>query len=560
MIRLPGMASGSSDGKLRLGDVVPDFEAETTKGHMHFHHWIKGRWVMLFSHPAAFTPVCTTEVGEVAMMHNKFKSKGFKVVGLSCDSFQDSIRWEKDILSHFSGHIQRIDFPIISDLSRQVAVKYGMIDPNLKDKFGLPLTSRTVFFIGPDKQLKSSMNYPATVGRDIYELLRVCDALLLMERESVATPASWPENHSNLVVDGKNMEGAVFLLPTISEKTAEKFFPDRAELKMPSGLKYMRLAHVKPAPPNCWAAFARFASRILSTCGWNLQDAQNWYAEQLPPTYSTPSMARLISFRQHPGVQRPQPSSGTKADLDLYLQSTDTTLRLGDYVPDFQANTTMGRLSFHQWIEGKWAILFCHPAAFTPVCTTEVGTLAMFYNTFSSKGFRVATLSRDTVEDLVAWQRDIIAHFDNKIRINFPLIADSSREVAVKYGMVDPRLRENFDVPSNRDVFIIGPDKRLKLSMNYPLTLGRSVHELLRICDALQLSARESVATPASWPNNHTDLVVNSKVMKGSVFLLSTITDEDAENFFPDCVALQMPSGGNYMRLTNINREGRMPT
>lgn len=584
--------------RLRLGDQVPDFIANSSHGQLHFHQWIQGHWVMLFSHPATFTPVCATEVGEVAMVQHTLESKGFKLAALSCEYMPEPGQWEADIAANNRAKA-RPDFPLIYDSSREVAVKFGMIDPDLKDKYGLPLTSRTLFIIGTDKLLKLSISYPAAVGRDIRELLRVCDALQLTSRECVATPASWPDNHANLVVGGKSMEGCVFLLSSDSGQDVQRF-SQRHELEMPSGRRYMRLVCITQEEANVCDRVMRFVAYIISlivaVASWVAQrwrfirrrrhrrrtrsasgidrvdrsrfgsnprqlDIEKQYVEEVP-LYSTPEMARLVKVET--GGVRSQssdvPPSVAAAELDNYLNSMDGQLRLGDHVPEFTAETTMGTLDYHQWITDKWAILFTHPGAFTPVCTTEIGTLAMMHTDLASKGFRVAALSCSRIDDLIAWRRDISAHFDNAIQVPFPLISDPAGEVAAKYGMIDRGLSLQLGAPhTSRQVFIIGPDKKLKASLNYPVTVGHSIHEIMRVCDALQMSARESVATPASWPNNHVDLVVDGKSMKGCVFLLPTVSDEDAEQFFPDRVELNMPSGLKYARLTHIKSDGKLP-
>jgi len=244
--------------------------------------------------------------------------------------------------------------------------------------------------------------------------------------------------------------------------------------------------------------------------------------------------------------------SGADAYGKLYPEtSSDGVLRLGNVVPDFSAQTTQGDMpSFHEWIEGSWAILFSHPADFTPVCTTEIGRLALKYKDLQSKGVKLATLSCDPVTSHTKWLEDVVAHCENKITIDFPIIADPTREISVKYGMLDPNIKDKEGLPLTcRAVFIIGPDKKLKLSLNYPASVGRNMDEIVRVVDALQLSAKYSVATPANWPNNHES--INAK---GWAFLLPTVTPDDADKHFPDKMHCSVPSGIDYLRLTPVDK------
>lgn len=226
-------------------------------------------------------------------------------------------------------------------------------------------------------------------------------------------------------------------------------------------------------------------------------------------------------------------------------------LRLGNIVPDFEADTTHGPIKWHEWIDGSWAILFSHPADFTPVCTTEIGRLALKYDALEKKGVKLATLSCDKVDDHNKWLHDVVAHCENKVEIKFPIIGDADRSIAVKYGMLDPSNLGDTGLPLTcRAVFIVGPDKKLKLTLNYPASVGRNMDEIVRVVDALQLSAKHSVATPANWPHNH-----ESIGKKGWAFLLPTVSADDAKQHFPDLHLCEVPSGVEYLRLTNIGQE-----
>lgn len=215
-----------------------------------------------------------------------------------------------------------------------------------------------------------------------------------------------------------------------------------------------------------------------------------------------------------------------------------------------QAESTHGTINFHEWLSESWAILFSHPDDFTPVCTTEIGRMALKYDSFLKKGVKIAALSCNDVQSHNAWLRDVVAHCDNNVTVDFPIIADPTRAIAVKFGMLDPTNIDKTDLPlTARSVFIIGPDNKLKLSINYPASVGRNMDEIERVVDALMLSWDQSVATPANWPNNH-----DKTDMKGWVFLLPTVTKDDADKHFPDHRELDMPSGKPYMRLTPLNK------
>ncbi len=169
---------------LRLGDIVPDFTAESTQGTIRFHEWIGNGWAILFSHPKDFTPVCTTELGAVAKLQEKFSQRGVKILALSVDSTNDHKKWINDI-----NETQNcvVDYPIVGDVDKKVATLYDMIHPNALDN----LTVRSVFIIGPDKKLKLTLTYPASTGRNFDEILRVVESLQLTAKYSVATPADW---------------------------------------------------------------------------------------------------------------------------------------------------------------------------------------------------------------------------------------------------------------------------------------------------------------------------------------------------------------------------------
>jgi len=191
---------------LRIGDTVPDFTAETTEGSIGFHEWLGSGWGVLFSHPKDFTPVCTTELGEVARLKPQFEKRGVKVIGLSVDPTDSHKKWAKDI-EETQG--QALNFPVIADSERKVADLYDMIHPNASDTF----TVRSVFVIGPDKKVKATLTYPASTGRNFDEILRLIDSLQLTAKYSVATPVNWKQGEDCIIV------------PAVSDEQAKEKFP-----------------------------------------------------------------------------------------------------------------------------------------------------------------------------------------------------------------------------------------------------------------------------------------------------------------------------------------------
>lgn len=212
---------------VNLGDVFPDFEADTSSGKVKFHDWLGGSWAILFSHPADYTPVCTTELGKAAQMEGEFAKRGVKMIALSCDSVESHNGWIEDIKSYTGG--KDFPYPIIADPKRELAVKFGMLDPDEKDNQGLPLTCRAVFVIGPDKKLKLSILYPATTGRNFDEIIRVIDSLQLTATKKVATPVNWKDGGDCMVV------------PSVKQEDLENLFPKGVRVQdLPSGKQYMR--------------------------------------------------------------------------------------------------------------------------------------------------------------------------------------------------------------------------------------------------------------------------------------------------------------------------------
>ncbi len=191
-------------------------------------------------------------------------------------------------------------------------------------------------------------------------------------------------------------------------------------------------------------------------------------------------------------------------------------LRLGDEAPNFKAQTTEGEIDFHNWLGDNWGILFSHPADYTPVCTTELGTVAKYTEEFNSRNVKVAALSVDGLESHHGWVKDI--NETQSTTVNFPIIADEDRKVSELYDMIHPKADSQLTV---RSVFVIGPDKKIKLTITYPASTGRNFDELLRVIDSLQLTAYHKVATPANW-NQGDDCVI-----------VPSVTNEEISTLFP---------------------------
>jgi thioredoxin-dependent peroxiredoxin len=186
-------------------------------------------------------------------------------------------------------------------------------------------------------------------------------------------------------------------------------------------------------------------------------------------------------------------------------------LRLGDIAPDFTAATSEGTISFHEWLGDKWGILFSHPRDYTPVCTTELGTVAKMKKEFDKRNVKVIAISVDPVESHKGWICDI--NETQNTTMNFPIIADPDKKVAGLYDMIHPNVDDTATV---RSVFVIGPDKKIKLTLTYPASTGRNFAELLRVIDSLQLTAKHKLATPANWENGQ-DCIITMAVKDNEI-------------------------------------------
>ncbi len=202
------------------------------------------------------------------------------------------------------------------------------------------------------------------------------------------------------------------------------------------------------------------------------------------------------------------------------------TLQIGSVAPDFEAETTEGRIRFHDWIGDHWAVLFSHPKDFTPVCTTELGYMARMKPEFDRRNVKIIGLSVDPVGSHARWAEDIKE--TQGVAPNYPMIGDDDLNVAKLYGMLpasasgDPAKRTPADNQTVRNVFVVGPDKLIKLILVYPMTTGRNFDEVLRVIDALQLTAKHRVATPANWKQGE------------DVIIAGSVSDEDAKKLFPE--------------------------
>ena len=208
---------------LKLGTTAPDFVQESTEGTINFHEWLGDSWGVLFSHPADFTPVCTTELGAASKLKNEFEKRNVKIIGLSVDTLDSHKKWIEDINQTQNA---KVNFPLIADADRKVATLYGMLHPEASET----VTVRSVFVIDPDKKIRLTLTYPAATGRDFNEILRVIDSLQLTSYHQVATPANWKQG------------GDCVILPSITD-------PDEMKQKFPKGWKEERpYLRITPQP------------------------------------------------------------------------------------------------------------------------------------------------------------------------------------------------------------------------------------------------------------------------------------------------------------------------
>jgi alkyl hydroperoxide reductase subunit AhpC len=216
----------------------------------------------------------------------------------------------------------------------------------------------------------------------------------------------------------------------------------------------------------------------------------------------------------------PLRSSSARQTVEMIM-----TLRLGDIAPDFEADTTEGRIKFHDWLGSSWGVLFSHPKDYTPVCTTELGYMAKIKHEFDKRGAKIIGLSADPVSSHAGWARDI--EETQGTAVNYPMIGDPDLKVSKLYGMLpaeasgDPSKRTAADNLTVRNVFVIGPDKKIKLILVYPMTTGRNFDEVLRVLDSLLLTAKHRVATPANWKSGE------------DVIIAGSVSDDEAKTIYP---------------------------
>jgi len=241
---------------------------------------------------------------------------------------------------------------------------------------------------------------------------------------------------------------------------------------------------------------------------------------------STPNHFRAVQ-KPSSSVYLGRPVSGQH--FTHFIITAMATIRLGDTAPDFTAQSSEGSIRFHEWLGDKWGVLFSHPADFTPVCTTELGTVAKYKSEFDKRNVKVVALSVDPLDSHASWIKDI--NETQHTTVNFPIIADEDRHVSELYDMIHPNANEKATV---RSVFVIGPDKKVKLMITYPASTGRNFDELLRVVDSLQLTAYHKVATPANWKNGDDCVIVPA------------VTNEQAAEQFPKGFTEVKP----YLRMT----------
>jgi len=221
------------------------------------------------------------------------------------------------------------------------------------------------------------------------------------------------------------------------------------------------------------------------------------------------------------------------------------SLQIGDLAPDFEAQTTEGRIKFHEWLGDAWGVLFSHPKDFTPVCTTELGYMAKIKPEFDKRNVKILGISVDSVDDHKRWKSDI--EETQGAAVTYPMIGDNELTVAKLYGMIHPNaegaaaVRTATDNATVRTVFVVGPDKKIKLMLTYPMSTGRNFDEVLRVIDSMQLTSKYSVATPVNWKRGD------------EVIILGSVSDEDAKKKFPSGWRSPKP----YIRLVPQPEENR---
>jgi len=433
--------------KIKLGAEMPDFQCKTTQNDFTFHEFLQSKsdeapFTVLFSHPADFTPVCTTELGQCHRVNAEFMKRGVKMIAISCDPVDSHNAWIKDILT-FQGkpEDEAFTFPIIADEKREIVTRLGMLDPKEKDAAGLPLPARALILIGADKKVKFSILYPATTGRNFDEVVRAIDSVLLTANHSLATPVNWNAGEKCIVT------------PAVATEDARQRFQDLLIEDLPSKKEYLRSV-------KC-------------------PDMTN-----LKATTTTLAAATAI------------PSE----------QTAQWSIKIGAEMPDFECKTTQNDFKFHEFLqsnaEAPWTMLLSHPKDFTPVCTTELGMCEKLAPEFLKRGVKMIAVSCDPVEEHKRWIGDILyrEHVQGADGLRFPIIADEKREIVSMLGMIDPEEKDAAGLPlPARALMLIDPEKKVRFNILYPATTGRNFLEILRAVDSVMLTANLKLATPANW-------------------------------------------------------------
>mmetsp|Transcript_70456 Transcript_70456/g.184727 ORF Transcript_70456/g.184727 Transcript_70456/m.184727 type:complete len:589 (+) Transcript_70456:31-1797(+) len=486
----PGATVGPEQWRVKLGAEMPNFACVTTKGDFNFHDFLgsdpKRPFTVLFSHPKDFTPVCTTELGTCERLVPDFDRRSVKMIGISCDPVEEHVAWSKDILARAKIESSELSFPIISDASKALVTMLGMIDPEEIAPDGVALPARSLILVGPDRRVRLSILYPATTGRNFDEVLRAIDSVQLTAVHSLATPANWKRGERCIVA------------PVLPTEDAKAKFLNFEQREMPSGRPYLR-------------------------------------------TVDCPTDPVVV-----PEVATPAPP-GPVWDEALKTSEAPTAwkVKLGAEVPNFECVATTGPTMFHQFLDGDserpWTVLFTHPKDFTPVCTTELGTCQLMAPEFNKRGVKMIGLSCDSVDMHTEWSKDILHNVgEKKGELVFPMIADTDKSIVTLLGMLDPSEKDAEGLPlPARALLLIGPDKKVRLSILYPATTGRNFDEVLRAVDSVFLTAKHSLATPADWKQGERCVVA------------PVLPTEDAEARFSNLVIEDLPSGKQYLRMVD---------
>lgn len=432
--------------KIKLGAEMPNFACRTTQSDFNFHDFLQSKsdeapFTILFSHPADFTPVCTTELGVCHSVNHEFMKRGIKMIAISCDPVDSHNAWIKDILTvQGKPENEAFTFPIIADEKRDIVTMLGMLDPKEKDAAGLPLPARALILIGADKKVKFSILYPATTGRNFDEVLRAIDSVLLTANHSLATPVNWNAGDKCIVV------------PTLKTEDARKQFQDLLIEELPSKKEYFRVVKCP-----------------------DMTD--------LKATKAVAGPAATIS----------EQTTQWRINIGNEMPDFDCKTTKGDF--KFHAFLEGNA-------EATWTILMSHPKDFTPVCTTELGMCEKVAPEFLKRGVKMIAVSCDPVEEHKQWIGDILHREDKTVAgdLQFPIIADEGKDIVTMLGMIDPEEKDAAGLPlPARALMLIDPDKKLRFSILYPATTGRNFSEVLRAVDSVMLTASLKLATPANW-------------------------------------------------------------